>query len=228
MVRAGFRFRLDERDLRFVLNVLAASDGDEEALMQLLADPATVDSVLDQRELFDAALESVEHLSITPRFYFYLLARHAFLRAGVRDAELADYVSGVLEQFSGFRGKAPRAADASYVVDMIRMIEASPENRKFELYLAAGNRLLFLTGVFPGFIERRARRRGAPALHFYETAGRRSYASAARHPTSRAAETELFYESLAEAFPDSRLALNDLAERFIALDRQPPGLIPGA
>jgi len=214
-----FRKQLDLNDLHFITQALAGdSPGETEALFKLLTDPATVDSILDQPALFEQVLTSAETLQLSPRLYFYLLTRHALKDSGLDSPELADYVSGVLESFlqSGFN---PHSLNGVfYVVDWLQQVEASPEGKRYELYVMAGHHLLFLTGIFPQFIEKRRRRRGAPGLGFYERVGSHSFRSAAAHPLSRKSTTEAIYEEIADSFPGLRNALNDLSDRLITME----------
>ena len=84
----------------------------------------------------------------------------------------------------------------------------------------AGEHLLFLTGIFPHFIEKRSQRRGAPGLSFYESVGGGSYRSAAQHPFSQKVDTTQLYQEVASAFPAVRNALNDVADRLLTIDWQ--------
>ena len=217
-VSPAYRKHMRRSDLEFVADCLAPGQADRPALLRLLTDPATVDSVLDQPRLIETVLNSVSHLRLSPRLYFYLLTRHALKNAGLDDADLADYVSGVLESFVDARGAAGNRPTVFYLVDWLKEIEKSPDGERYELYVAAGNRLLYLTGVFPRFLEKRKRRRGAPDIAFYEDVARHSFRSAAHHPRSRESEMGGLYTEIADTFPDLRRALNDLSERLVFLD----------
>ncbi len=214
-----FRTHLSLSDLHFITMALAGdSQRESEALFSLLTDPNTVDSILDQPELLDKVLTSTETLSLSPRLYFYLLSRHALKGSGLDSPELADYVSGVLEFFlqSGFNPHSSQGV--FYVVDWLKQVEASPEGKRYELYVMAGNHLLFLTGIFPQFIEKRCQRRGAPGLSFYESVASGSFRSAAEHPFSRKVATEGIYQTMADSFPEVRNALNELSDRLITME----------
>jgi len=218
-MKAEFRKHLSTSDIHFITEILAGgSQSESEAVFYLLTDPDTVDSVLDQPALFEHVLNSCETLSLSPRLYFYLLTRHSLKQSGLDSPSIADYVSGVLESFleAGFNPHTCRGI--FYVIDWLSQVEASPEGKRYELYVMAGHQLLFLTGIFPHFIEKRSRRRGAPGLDFYESVGRCSFRAAARHPFSRRSATERLFNDLADALPDVRLALNDLSERLITLE----------
>lgn len=214
-----FRKQLSLTDLHFITLALASdSPSESDALFKLLTDPNTVDSILDSKELLDQVLSRTETLSLSPRLYFYLLTRHSLKSSGLDSPELADYISGVLESFlkSGFNPHS--TGNVFYVVDWLKQVETSPPGKRYELYVMAGNHLLFLTGIFPQYLEKRSQRRGAPSIDFYESVAQRSFRSAAEHPFSRKIATEQLYRSVAESFLDVRCALNDLSERLITLE----------
>jgi hypothetical protein len=214
-----FRKQLSLTDLHFITLALAGDSPKEaDALFRLVTDPDTVDSILDSPDLLDCVLTRTETLSLSPRLYFYLLTRHSLKASGLDSPELADYISGVLESFlqSGFNPHG--AGNIFYLVDWLKQVEASPIGKRYELYVTAGNHLLFLTGIFPEFIEKRSQHRGAPGIAFYESVARRSFHSAAEHPFSRKIATKQLYHHVAESFSDVRCALNDLSERLITLE----------
>lgn len=219
MIPSEFRMCLSLNDLHFVTQALSSDDPSEtEALFQLLTDPSTVDSILDHPALFDYVLSSPQTLQLSPRLYFYLLTRHTLKNSGLDSPSLADYVSGILESFlqSGFNPHNHRGV--FYVVDWLTQVETSPEGKRYELYVTAGHHLLFLTGIFPQFIEKRRQRRGAPGLGFYEDVASFSFRAASEHPLGRRTTNGAIYENIADSFPELRNALNDLSERLITLE----------
>ncbi len=218
----AFRNHLREADLAFITSRLARSEKEAAALLRLLADPSTVDAVLDLPELLEIVLDSCHPLQIGSRLYFYLLTRHALKEAAIDDPELADYISGVLDAYTRQSRHITADHPVFYVVDWVKQVEASPPTRRFELFVEAGNQLLFLTGVFPHYLEKRRRKRGAPDIPFYESIGRDSFQSAADHPMSRRLHAECLFNHLSERFSALRQALNDVSERLVSLEPDPP------
>jgi len=215
-----FRHHLPIADLNFVTGLLGGSSEAGEALLKLLTDPETVDDVLDHPKLIETVLESVEHLQLSPRLYFYLITRHSLKRAGLDDPELADYLSGILESRMRRRGTTGRREAIFYVVDWLHELEAAPREKRFQLYVMAGNTLLYHTGLYPDRIRQRRVRRGAPDIPFYENYGRYSFESAARHAETGFGGGAL-YTRIADTFTDLRRALNDASERLLHLDATP-------
>lgn len=213
-----YRKQLCESDIRFVSRCLTRESGNDDAFLRLLTDPETVDSILDHPTLLEQVLNHTGHLPLSPRLYFYLLTRHALKHADLDSPELADYISGILQNHlnSGFH--PPTMGSVFYVVDWFNRVQSSPDGRRYELYVMAGNHILFLTGIFPHFLERRTRRRGAPNIDFYESIGQHSFRAAAEHPQCRQWETEQLFIDMAVSFPELRRALNNLADRLIFLD----------
>ncbi len=219
MITLGYREQLPHRDILFITRHLAHGEAEINSLMRLLTDPQTVDEILDLPALYQLVLDSIEYLQMSPRLYFYILVRNALLKAGITDAELADYLSGVLEVFGQEGvGKCGTARGVFYVIDWLQQLEQAPPEDHFELYVMAGNRLLFLTGIFPGFLRERTRRRGAPSLEFYEQVGRHFFNSASLHPLSRLCDTDELYGRLADSFTDLRHVLNDFSSRLVFLE----------
>ncbi|MFP4069916.1 MAG: hypothetical protein ACOC4K_03035 [Verrucomicrobiota bacterium] len=213
----AYRNHLPLGDLEFVAACLGGSETQTDAIFKLLTDPATVDEILDQPKLIETVLDSIEQLRLSSRLYFYLVTRHSLKRAGLDDADLADYLSGVLDEQLALRGRPGRRPPVFYVVDWLNELEKQPREKHFQLYVMAGNYLLFLTGIFPNRIHERRRRRGAPGLGFYEDIGRFSFENASRHARN-ANRDEAIYRRIADRFSDLRSALNDASDRLLHLD----------
>jgi hypothetical protein len=77
--------------------------------------------------------------------------------------------------------------------------------------------------VFPDRIRFRTERKGAPGLHYYEGVGRANFRAASDHYLARKYELDAIFDTLAERFQETRLALNDLREHLLSLgDPEPP------
>jgi hypothetical protein len=76
---------------------------------------------------------------------------------------------------------------------------------------------LFLSGVFPERIRFRAETRGSPDLRYYEGLGRTHYQVASDHRLAQRYEVAQILSTLAERFETTRLALNDIADRYFFL-----------
>lgn len=225
MVRANCRARFTAGDFDFVVRTLARSQVESVSLVDLLSDEETRDAVLDNPRLVDAILSNAGQLAISSQFYFYVLARHVLQQAGIRDRKLCDYVASILETFSRMSGlSAPFLAEKrgrQYISDiLIALTNATPE-QAFLLRAHIGNYSLFLSGIFHENTQRRCLR-GGPDMNFYEQIGRTNFGVVAAHATARRCELNDVYEELADRFREVRLALNQLSERLLNLDKEPP------
>ncbi len=204
-----------------MLHVLQPGVDSPESLMKLLADEETRDLVLDDEALFRAVLERRDCLRISTHFYFYILVRQVFRRSGIEEREVADYVAELLAEFSSAESLRCRLPGQNhpldYFVDMLAALQTADDTTTFYLRAHIGNRSLFLAGIFPDHIHYRLERHGAPDLHYYESLGRENYHLASDHRLARKYDVAGIFNILAERFQATRLALNDLGERLVAL-----------
>ncbi|MEY3895689.1 MAG: hypothetical protein RLZZ214_1208 [Verrucomicrobiota bacterium] len=213
---ASARVGITQADFAFIESLLATGGGPA-AMAKLREDPEAVIAILDLAEIHRALLESPVALPVSPSLYFYVLVRHAFLEGGIDPPELADYVAGVLVQKLAGRPDPRSGAMPAWVthaVDFLSVIQSAQGILRFHLEVAAGDQFLILTGLYPEFIDRRAERRGAPGLGFYESFASRAYHNAAGRPGIPGSSRELF-GMLSEALPLARVSLNRMSDRCL-------------
>ena len=213
------RDRLSGADFAFLTEVLTPGGG-KSAISRLWDDPEALREMLDLKEVFRAVLDSPSALQVSAPFYFYVVVRHAFLQAGLSDAGLADYVAGVLaERIAPEPGDVLRdvARGITHAADFLSILETSRGRLRFHLQLAAGNQFLMLTGMYPAFLKRRAERRGAPDVDFYEAFACRAFRGAADNPEAPSCTPRRLLGALSEAMPTARRSLNRMAEEFVFL-----------
>jgi hypothetical protein len=213
------RDRFTAADFSFLSTVLSPH-GERGHLWTLWEDPEALCEMLDLKELLRALLDSTSALGVSSAFYFYVLVRHSFLDAGIEDPGLADYVAGVIVQrLASDSGDPLRSLPAglTHAADFVAILESAHGRMRFHLQLEAGNQFLVLTGLFPGFLNRRCERRGAPGVGFYEDFARRAYRDAADNRSAPQDAPRRLFGDLAEALPTARLSLNKLAEEFVFL-----------
>ena len=221
VIQANCRLQFTAEDVEFILSVLRPKGRpDAEHLIALLGDEESRDLILDDEALFRAVLEQSHCLRVSTHFYFYILVRQVFRRSGLEDRALADYVAEVLAQFSQIENTQCRVRGRrqplEYCVDMVAALHRVDETTAFYIRTHLGNQSLFLAGVFPGRIRYRAQRRGAPDLTYYEELGRSSYGLARHHRLAREYNLAGIFDTLSEAFPTTRRALNELGERLLS------------
>lgn len=201
-------------DMAFI-EALLAKDSSTPILAGLCEDPDSLQTILDLKEIHQGLLESPVALAVSASLYFYVLVRHAFLDGGIDHVGLADYVAGVLvEKLDARPDSRPGAMPGwvTHAVDFVSVIQSAHGALRFQLQVAAGNQFLILAGLYPGFLEHRAERRGAPNVEFYETFARHAYRCAADHPGIGSSTRELL-GLLSETFPVACRSLNRISDR---------------
>src|SRR5688572_6802313 len=167
MILPTIRASFGRRDAVHLAELLGRHDTElrDAALARL--EESGVDSLLDDPRVLNALLTEPD-VNAPPALIFYALARQTLLEGDMDSPELADFVASLLLAF----GQAKRAYQISdndpeefhYLVDMVTSLESAEERRAFLLRTHIGNFSLWLTGLFPDYLEARMRRRGAPPL----------------------------------------------------------------
>ncbi len=89
------RNRFTGADLDFLAAMLAPGE-QRLHLEKLWGDADARREMLDLKEVFRGLLDAPSAVQVSPRFYFYVLVRQAFLRADLCDPDLANYVAGLM------------------------------------------------------------------------------------------------------------------------------------
>jgi len=222
MIQPNCRVQFAAEDIDFILSVLGAKIGTAECLVKLLADEDSRDLVLDDEAIFHALLERRGCLSVSSRFYFYILVRQVLRRADIQDRAVADYVAEVLSEFaSSERARCVLPGQKhplDYFFEMLTALKTADDRTAFFLRVHIGNHSLFLAGVFPDRIRSRAEARGFPDLKYYEGLGRTNYRMASDHRLAQRYDVARIFSTLSERFETTRLALNDMADRLFSME----------
>ncbi len=175
------------------------------------------DSLLDDPRTLNAVLTAAGVASAPPRLVFYLLVRHALLEQGFRDRTTADYRTALLLEYGrGRRAYQVEAGDPQellYLVDHLEVLATAQGRRAFLVEAHLGEFALWLSGLFPDWIERRRNRKGAPGLSYYEEMGSAGFRRAAAYTDAERHGLGRLYRNCAEHFPVLRVALNQLSDR---------------
>ena len=221
MIQPNCRVQFAAEDIDFILSVLGGKIGNAECLIKLLADEDSRDLILDDEALFHALLERRGCLQVSSRFYFYILVRHVFRRSDITDRAVADYVAEVLAEFSSAeraRCVVPGQTNPlDYFFEMLTALKEADDRTSFFIRVHIGNHSLFLSGVFPDRIRFRAEARGFPNLKYYEGLGRTQYRMASDHRLAQRYDVAKIFNTLADRFETTRLALNDISDRLFSL-----------
>jgi hypothetical protein len=91
-------------------------------------------------------------------------------------------------------------------------VDDSDGRRSFLVRTHLGNYSLWLSGIFPDYIEHRRWRRGGPDLEYYEEMGRRGFQLAADHRLAGEHGLSGLYATAAARFGVLRSALNAVSD----------------
>ena len=220
VIQPNCRIQFTAQDIEFIARVLAAKNGQNQLVIQLLSDPEMRDLILDDEALFHALLEQKGCLRVSSHFYFYVLVRHVLRRSDIEDRGVADYVAEVLAEFSSMertRCVVPGRGPVNYMFEMLAALQTADDRTSFSIRAHIGNYWLFFCGVFAEHIRFRAEFRGAPGLSYYEALGRSSFRLLSDHRLAHKYELAPIFNTLSERFEPARRALNDLAERLFSI-----------
>lgn len=219
MILANVRQRLTRDDAQLALRLVARGSGEAmDAAERTLRDEG-IDGILDDPRLLAGLLEARQGAHASLALFSYVVVRHALRGAGEQDRVLADYVASILLHF-GLQSRATRVSehdDEVYTTlsDLIGAIESADVRRSFLVRAHLGNYALWLSGIFPDWIESRRWRRGGPDLEYFEEMGRRGFRLAADHRLAAEHGLAPLYATAAERFPLLRRALNDVSDRLL-------------
>lgn len=216
MIFADVRHRLTRDDAQLVVRLLGRGSSDAlEAAEQRLCDEG-IDALLDDPRLLPALVERAQGAHASFPLFAYVVVRQAMLRLGEADRGLADYVAAVLVHF-GIAGRANRigeADDQTYdsLAALCEDLDDPDARRSFLVRQHLGNYALWLSGLFPDWIEHRRWRRGGPHLEYYEEVGRRGFQLAADHRLAQQHGLAPLFAGAAERFGRLRVALNQVSD----------------
>lgn len=216
MILADTRHQLTRDDAQLAARILARDSGDELAELESRLANEGIDSILDDPRLPAALLRHPHGARASFALFAYVMVRHALRKAGEGDRALADYVSAIVIHF-GFRDRAHRIGIADdEVYDAISQLcgdlDDPDARRRFLVQTHLGNYSLWLSGIFPDYIEQRRWRRGGPDLEYYEEMGRRGFQLAADHRLAEEHGLATLYATAADRFGILRTALNAVSD----------------
>jgi hypothetical protein len=177
--------------------------------------------ILDHPKLFEAVIMTRRTTMMSPDLFFFVLVRHTLKRIGVEDVSIAEYIAVVCAEFGmpstkPGGGKQP-AAPGLYSLDYINALENARGPERFFIHVQCANRFLVLTCLYPEFLQRRAERRGAPDVKFYEQMVVSHLGAAGRHALAQEFALQDVLVRLAGAFPPVRRAMNYTLREYLSL-----------
>jgi len=219
MILANVRQHLTRDDAQLALRLIArgSSEGMEEAEITLREQG--IDALLDDPRLRAGIVASRQGAHASLPLFSYVVVRHALREVGEGDRMLADYVASIMLHF-GLGARAGRVAESddevySTLAELSGAIESADAQRSFLVRAHLGNYALWMSGVFPDYIETRRWRRGGPDLDYFEEMGRRGFTLAADHRLAAQHGLTALFEAAAERFPILRQALNNISDALL-------------
>ncbi len=226
MIQANCRNNFTIEDFQFITDTLSVDEKNKVALTELLSDEEMRDEILDHDLLFTNLLSSDGLSSVSPYFYFYILIRKAFIAHKINDRRMSDYVAAMLAEYSttkrAFSISNEHEKQYHFLTDIVSDTgEATSSFETFMLQSHLGNYALFMSGMFPDFIYRKATYgRTAPGFDYYEKMGSSGYHWASRHKYAEKYSLVEILAKLAQDFRAVRIALNTLVDEYLSIDDQ--------
>ncbi|HSQ28637.1 MAG TPA: hypothetical protein VLN49_02240 [Gemmatimonadaceae bacterium] len=226
MILADTRHRLTRDDAQLAARLLAADSGDDLATLESRLADEGIDVILDDPRLPGVLLRDPRGAHASFTLFAYVMVRHALNQAGERDRGLADYVSAIVLHF-GIRDRAFRISNSDDEVygalaGLGEDLDDPDPRRSFLVRTHLGNYALWISGLFPDYIEQRRWRRGGPDLEYYEELGRRGFQLAADHRLAEEHGLATLYATAAERFGILRSALNVVSDSLFFPNVQTP------
>jgi hypothetical protein len=219
MIRADVRGLLSRDDAQLALRLIARGSHSEYEQMEGRLREEGIDALLDDPRLLAALVKTGRGAHASFPLFSYVVVRHALRAAGEADATLADFVASILMHF-GTRDTAHRISavdDQTYdtLAELSGDVDDPDARRSFLVRTHLGNYALWLSGLYPDYIESRRWRRGGPDLEYFEEMGRRGYQMAADHGMSAQLGLTALFALAAERFALLRIALNNVSDALL-------------
>ena len=226
MILANLRQHLTRDDAKLALRMIArgSSDGVDETETKLREQG--IDSMLDDTRYLTGLMEARQGSRASLPLFAYVVVRHSLREAGEGDRVLADYVASILLHF-GLGARATRVSNAddetyTTLAELSGALESADAPRSLMVRAHLGNYALWMSGVFPDYIEMRRWRRGGPDLEYYEEMGRRGFSLAADHRLAAEHGLTTLFAAAAARFPILRQALNNISDALLFPDHHSP------
>ena len=216
MILANTRQHLTRNDAQLAMRILARGSDQELSELETRLANDGIDAILDDPSLPLALMRSPSGAHASLSLFAYVMVRHALRRLGESDRLLADYLAAIVVHF-GTRDRAARLGESddqiyAALADLLHDVNDPDARRAFLVRAHLGNYALWLSGIFPDYVEQRRWNRGGPQLEYYEEMGRRGFQLASEHRMAEEHGLAPLYAAAADRFGLLRLALNSLSD----------------
>jgi hypothetical protein len=218
MILANARQRLTREDAQLAVRLVASDSAEELERAQRLLSDEGLDAILDDKRLPGALLRSRFGTYASLPLFLYVMVRHTLVQAGEDDRAVSDYLAEVLLAFSA-RGRSERISETDdelydTLAALLEDVNDGDARRSFLVRAHLGNYALWLSGLYPDYIEQRKWRRGGPDLGYFEELGKRGFELAAEHRIAEQYGLSEVYGVIAARFGLLRVALNTISDRL--------------
>ncbi len=219
MILANTRQLMTRDDAQLAARLVARGSGDELSELEARITDEGIDAVLDDPRLAAAMLQVPQAAHASLRLFAYVMIRQAFRNVGEDDRGIADYATSMFVHFA-LAGRSERVGvsdDQVYttLADLFHDVNDPDARRSFLVRSHLGNYALWLSGMFPDYIEQRHWKRGGPDFDYYEDLGRRGFHLAANHRLAAELGLASVYATAADHFGLLRTALNNVSDRLM-------------
>ena len=219
MILANVRQHLTRDDAQLAMRLIARGSSDVVEETETTLREQGIDALLDDPRLRAGLMAARQGAHASLPLFAYVVVRHALREVGEGDRVLADYVASILLHF-GLSGRASRVAESddeiyTTLAELSSALESADAQRSFLVRAHLGNYALWMSGVFPDYIEMRRWRKGGPDLDYYEEMGRRGFSLAADHRLAAQHGLTALFEAAAARFPILRQALNNISDALL-------------
>ncbi len=184
--------------------------------------PTTLESMLESDHVLQRTLDRRGLLlDVSPFLLFNVLLRRTLPgRRSALERKVINYIANLLSLFVKtdrlYRVRPSDVVTQEHIVDMIQRTREADPSECFAIYAHIGNFALFLTGMFPDWIEHRFRVKRRPVdRKYYEDQGAAYYHQAGLHPLAAGFELRDVFLRLALGFSQYGQALNQMRRRFL-------------
>ena len=217
--------RLRGTDLQFLIENFPKPGRSYEEIAQLVDSlPAALDSMLNSEALFNEIRDHEQFiLQISPFLFFNVLLRRSLIDQRILgDKRVVNYIANLLSIFIRAERvhQLHKGGDQTfhYITDMIQEAANSDKRKQFLIYSHIGNYSLYITGLFPQWIEYRHRYKNRPVnTQFYTNFGREYYERASTHALAREYGLDEVFFRLSIMFEVYKDALNHLTKQYLVL-----------
>lgn len=219
MILPNVRTSFGRQEAGWLVRLLARGEAERHRRWEAVLAERGIDPLLDDPRTLELILQREGVDLLPPRLVLYVLLRHALRESGVESRVIADYVTALVLEF-GMGRRARRIAphddrEYNYLVDILEELAGAEGRRAFLLRAHLGNFALWLSGLFPGYIQGRVQGKGGPGLDYYEEMGQTGFQLAADDPHARRESLDQLYRGAAQVFAPLRRSLNRFSDTHL-------------